>query len=221
MLVAQRQVAKPNGHRRHRSSPPSAVNLDLVGLVQCSVENQKEETKVDEDKNSADELTNASSHDKKKQKRKRQAVKDLRFQDLDQVGGGARKQKRKEYFEARKKKQKKEKKSEMSEFPKHDLISFGEVVVAPPRLSFPKFFYLLPVRAVLSARSFLLIFCVGEHFTLGKLTTVYVCAMATVHDASHERRRLRVIEAYRNNKGWESRPGIHLPSITEALSPQF
>ncbi|XP_078448020.1 coiled-coil protein isoform X2 [Wolffia australiana] len=32
-------------------------------------------------------------------------------------------------------------------------------------------------------------------------------------DASVERRRLQAVEAYRNMKGWESRPGIRLPTL--------
>uniref|UniRef100_A0A1D1Y0W9 Uncharacterized protein n=1 Tax=Anthurium amnicola TaxID=1678845 RepID=A0A1D1Y0W9_9ARAE len=143
---------------------------------------RSEETKSVEDKKGAVEVTNTNTNDKKKRKRKRKAAMDLRFQDLDQAGGLSRKQKRKEYFESRKKKQKKAKQSEISEFPEHERIRFGEIVEAPPRLSFPK-------------------------------------VLKTVHDASHERRRLQLIDSYRNKKRWESRPGIHLPSITENLSP--
>uniref|UniRef100_A0A2P2JPK8 Uncharacterized protein MANES_05G043400 n=1 Tax=Rhizophora mucronata TaxID=61149 RepID=A0A2P2JPK8_RHIMU len=37
-------------------------------------------------------------------------------------------------------------------------------------------------------------------------------ALKNVQDASRERLRLQAIEAYRNRKGWKSRPGLHLPS---------
>ncbi|KAG1360545.1 coiled-coil domain-containing protein [Cocos nucifera] len=37
-------------------------------------------------------------------------------------------------------------------------------------------------------------------------------------DASHERMRLQAIEAYRNRRGWTSRPGIQLPTLPEAPS---
>lgn len=36
-------------------------------------------------------------------------------------------------------------------------------------------------------------------------------ASKSVHDASNERLRLRTVEAYRNRKGWASRPGIRIP----------
>ncbi|XP_059634033.1 uncharacterized protein LOC132276569 [Cornus florida] len=36
-------------------------------------------------------------------------------------------------------------------------------------------------------------------------------ALKTTQDASHERLRLQAVEAYRNRKGWASRPGIQLP----------
>uniref|UniRef100_A0A5B7CAN4 Coiled-coil domain-containing protein 137 n=1 Tax=Davidia involucrata TaxID=16924 RepID=A0A5B7CAN4_DAVIN len=36
-------------------------------------------------------------------------------------------------------------------------------------------------------------------------------ALKTSQDASQERLRLQAVEAYRNRKGWASRPGIHLP----------
>lgn len=36
--------------------------------------------------------------------------------------------------------------------------------------------------------------------------------------ASHERLRLQAVEAYRNRKGWASRPGIQVPPVTANLS---
>ncbi|KAF5185740.1 Coiled-coil protein [Thalictrum thalictroides] len=43
-------------------------------------------------------------------------------------------------------------------------------------------------------------------------------AFKKVQDASHERLRLQAVEAYRNRKGWISRPGISLPSIIPNVS---
>ncbi|XP_019161046.1 PREDICTED: coiled-coil domain-containing protein 137 isoform X2 [Ipomoea nil] len=36
-------------------------------------------------------------------------------------------------------------------------------------------------------------------------------ALKTAHEASQERLRLKAVEAYRNRKGWTSRPGTQLP----------
>ncbi|GAV85294.1 hypothetical protein CFOL_v3_28732 [Cephalotus follicularis] len=44
-------------------------------------------------------------------------------------------------------------------------------------------------------------------------------ASKTVLDASQERVRLRAIEAYRNRKGWTSRPGLQLPPPKTASPP--
>ncbi|XP_010272638.1 PREDICTED: uncharacterized protein LOC104608372 [Nelumbo nucifera] len=44
-------------------------------------------------------------------------------------------------------------------------------------------------------------------------------ALKTFQSASHERLRLQAVEAYRNRKGWVSRPGIHLPPVTATPSP--
>lgn len=44
--------------------------------------------------------------------------------------------------------------------------------------------------------------------------------LKTGHDASRERLRLQAVEAYRNRRGWASRPGINLPppaAITPSL----
>jgi len=34
-------------------------------------------------------------------------------------------------------------------------------------------------------------------------------------DASKERLRLQAVEAYRNRRGWTSRPGVQLPALAE------
>ncbi|CAA7391756.1 unnamed protein product [Spirodela intermedia] len=125
-------------------------------------------------------MADMGSHDKKKRKRAKKGARDLRFQDLE-LAGGQRKQKRKEYLKARKIKSKRARNSESSEFPGRQEVKFGEVVDAPPKLSFPK-------------------------------------GLKTALDASTERRRLQAIEAYRSQKGWESRLGIHLPLVSEGHS---
>lgn len=39
----------------------------------------------------------------------------------------------------------------------------------------------------------------------------FVKALKNVQDASKERVRVKAIEAYRQRKGWNARPGIQLP----------
>ncbi|KAK9274259.1 hypothetical protein L1049_019073 [Liquidambar formosana] len=129
---------------------------------------------------------NNSTNEKRKAKRKRKQVKDLRFEtEMSELGiGSKRRERKKKYLEARKKKHKKAKTEENQEFPGHEKIKFGEVVEAPPKLvTIPK-------------------------------------AFKAAQDASKERRRLQAVEAYRNRRGWTSRPGIHL-SAPVTTSPLF
>lgn len=97
-----------------------------------------EKTTSDEHLNGKDATTNSSIYNDAKQKRKRKAINDLRFQELDQAASNLRKKKRKEYLEAKKKKHKKAKTDDVLDFPGHEEIRFGEVVEAPPKLSLPK-----------------------------------------------------------------------------------
>ncbi|XP_008778656.2 uncharacterized protein LOC103698423 [Phoenix dactylifera] len=140
-----------------------------------------EKTASDEHKNDKDATTNSSINNDSQQKRKRKAVNDFRFQELDQAASHVRKKKRKEYLEAKKKKHKKAKTDDVPNFPGREDIKFGEIVEAPPRLSLPK-------------------------------------ALKKPLDASRERMRLQAIEAYRNRRGWTSRPGIQLPTLPETPS---
>nr|CAD1830340.1 unnamed protein product [Ananas comosus var. bracteatus] len=78
-----------------------------------------------------DETADLSIDGVQKGKRKRLAVTDLRFQDLDQSTSQSRKKKRKEYFEAKRKKSKKQKTDDILEFPGREEIKFGEIVDAP------------------------------------------------------------------------------------------
>ncbi|KAJ0968667.1 hypothetical protein J5N97_025584 [Dioscorea zingiberensis] len=76
-------------------------------------------------------------NDKSNRKRKRKTVSDLRF--LDEAATlSKKKDRKKEYLQARKKKQKKTKINDIVNFPGHEEIKFGDVVEAPPKLSFPK-----------------------------------------------------------------------------------
>ncbi|PKA47692.1 hypothetical protein AXF42_Ash014469 [Apostasia shenzhenica] len=117
-----------------------------------------------------------------KRKRKRKSLKDLRFQELDQLAARSkRKERKKEYLKEKKKKNKKAKVDDTLDFPGKENIKFGEVVEAPPKLSFPK-------------------------------------VSKPPMNASQERLRFQAIESYRNRRGWNSRPGIKLPSLADTLT---
>ncbi|KAJ6807448.1 uncharacterized protein M6B38_170195 [Iris pallida] len=83
--------------------------------------------------------TSSGSDDNRKRKKKRRAV-DLRFRELEQDAavGSTKKERRKEFLELRKKKHKKQKVDDSLDFPGREEIKFGDIVEAPPKLSFPK-----------------------------------------------------------------------------------
>ncbi|XP_068649304.1 uncharacterized protein [Aristolochia californica] len=136
--------------------------------------------KIDE----SEDISNTKANMKKKTKRKRKTMDDLRLQMMNKELAGSsskRRERRTKYSQEKKKKSKKVKTDErVVDFPQHENIKFGEVVQGPPKLTFPK------------------------------VTT-------TFRDASHERLRLEAVEAYRNRKGWASRPGILLPPVSATL----
>lgn len=84
----------------------------------------------------------SENDDKNKKKRKRKEVKDLRFAlDEDKTNSQLKKKERKKKYEAKKKKHKKVEEDEILEFPGQEKIKFGDIVQAPPKLSFnPKGF---------------------------------------------------------------------------------
>lgn len=45
---------------------------------------------------------------------------------------------------------------------------------------------------------------------------VFLKAPKSFMDASRERMRLQAVEAYRNRRGWENRPGVKLPLMADA-----
>jgi len=126
------------------------------------------------DGSAADENVNAEGS---KGKRKRGKAMDLRFKELEENVSISKKQKRKKHLDEKKKKRKGNKTESLPDFPGREKVKFGEVVEAPPKLSFPK------VKSAL--------------------------------DASREMLRKEAIENYRNIKGWTSRPGLQLPTLTE------
>ncbi|KAM0934761.1 hypothetical protein DsansV1_C31g0219661 [Dioscorea sansibarensis] len=81
--------------------------------------------------------TDASLNEKSKRKRKRKAVSDLRF--LNEVATlSKKKDRKKEFLQARKKKHKKANTNDVVDFPAREEVKFGDVVQAPPKLSFTK-----------------------------------------------------------------------------------
>ncbi|XP_013631582.1 PREDICTED: protein SREK1IP1 [Brassica oleracea var. oleracea] len=85
-------------------------------------------------------LNNGDEKMKKlKRKRKRNQVKDLRFeQELAELDGRSkRKERKKKYWEAKKQKKSQGKTEDTlrENFPKHEEIRFGDVVQAPPKLA--------------------------------------------------------------------------------------
>ncbi|OUZ99483.1 hypothetical protein BVC80_8973g29 [Macleaya cordata] len=179
-------------HTNDPSKPPTTVLIHLQKpnskdepgskTARLKAEGDDEKIITPKHKDIEDESSHMNTDDKKKAKKKRKQVNDLRFDATGQGLGSTglkRKERKKKYLEAKKHKHKKAKTEESLDFPGHEKIKFGEVVEAPPKLSaVPK-------------------------------------AFKTVQDASHERLRLQAVEAYRNRKGWVSRPGIQLPtSIT-------
>uniref|UniRef100_A0A0E0L7B1 Uncharacterized protein n=1 Tax=Oryza punctata TaxID=4537 RepID=A0A0E0L7B1_ORYPU len=76
--------------------------------------------------------------DESKRKRKRGKAMDLRFKELDEAVAVSKKQKRKKYLDEKKKKRKGDKMETLPEFPGREKVKFGDVVEAPPKLSFPK-----------------------------------------------------------------------------------
>ncbi|KAM3196059.1 hypothetical protein ACQJBY_071968 [Aegilops geniculata] len=83
----------------------------------------------------ADENTNS---DGGKKKRKRGKVEDLRFKELEANVSVSKKQKRKKHLDEKKKKRKAGKAETHLEFPGREKVKFGDIVEAPPKLSFPK-----------------------------------------------------------------------------------
>uniref|UniRef100_A0A0D9WLC4 Uncharacterized protein n=1 Tax=Leersia perrieri TaxID=77586 RepID=A0A0D9WLC4_9ORYZ len=83
----------------------------------------------------ADENT---SVDGSKRKRKRGKAMDLRFKELDETVSVSKKQKRKKYLDEKKKKRKGDRMETLPEFPGREKVKFGDVIEAPPKLSFPK-----------------------------------------------------------------------------------
>ncbi|EAY99510.1 hypothetical protein OsI_21480 [Oryza sativa Indica Group] len=79
-----------------------------------------------------------ASVDENRRKRKRGKAVDLRFKELDEAVAVSKKQKRKKYLDEKKKKRKGDKMETLPEFPGREKVKFGEVVEAPPKLSFPK-----------------------------------------------------------------------------------
>ncbi|KAK4788889.1 hypothetical protein SAY86_020208 [Trapa natans] len=83
------------------------------------------------------EIVEVVSDNKKKRKRKRAQVEDLRFQSSVEESSRRRerrKMRQKEYKEGKKNKHKRANREENTDFPRHEKVQFGDVVKAPPKL---------------------------------------------------------------------------------------
>ncbi|OEL38604.1 hypothetical protein BAE44_0000379 [Dichanthelium oligosanthes] len=81
---------------------------------------------------------NVNAEGSKGKKRKRGKAMDLRFKELEENVSISKKQKRKKHLDEKKKKRKGNKTETVPDFPEREKVKFGEVVEAPPKLSFPK-----------------------------------------------------------------------------------
>ncbi|XP_062227931.1 uncharacterized protein LOC133926159 [Phragmites australis] len=104
--------------------------------LETTVDSKPAENKG-EDGPAANENVNVEES-KGKRKRKRGKAMDLRFKELDEKASISKKQKRKKYLDEKKKKRKSNKVEILPDFPGREKVKFGEVVEAPPKLSFPK-----------------------------------------------------------------------------------
>ncbi|WZZ48612.1 hypothetical protein YC2023_048719 [Brassica napus] len=128
-------VEKKENNTKARVDAAAKQNVKLVS----------EERNGDGYTNSSDQendalLNNGDEKMKKlKRKRKRNQVKDLRFeQELAELDGRSkRKERKKKYWEAKKQKKSQGKTEDTlrENFPKHEEIRFGDVVQAPPKLA--------------------------------------------------------------------------------------
>ncbi|KAK8949094.1 hypothetical protein KSP39_PZI005352 [Platanthera zijinensis] len=136
----ERSTETGHGKKNDESSSKNNTNLkeSRLGNVIAKLGGGVDKTKnniVKEKSTSAE----SSSADAKKRKRKRNSAKDLRFENLDQFGKHSkRKERKKQYLKEKKNKHKKVNEDDGLDFPGREQIRFGEVVTAPPKLSFRK-----------------------------------------------------------------------------------
>ncbi|KAK8958714.1 hypothetical protein KSP40_PGU022290 [Platanthera guangdongensis] len=129
-----------HGKKNDESSSKNSTNLkeSRLGNVLAKLGGGVDKTKnnIVKEKSTRAE---SSSADAKKRKRKRNSAKDLRFENLDQFGKHSkRKERKKQYLKEKKNKHKKVNEDDGLDFPGREQIRFGEVVTAPPKLSFCK-----------------------------------------------------------------------------------
>ncbi|XP_020219265.1 uncharacterized protein LOC109802344 isoform X2 [Cajanus cajan] len=122
-----------------RAQNTAAEERGDAGTLDVKLENINGELKAPQHMEVSDEqILENGAIDKKKKKRKRKEVKDLRFaMEVDKTSSQLkRKERRKKYLESKKKHKKSHEKEEM-DFPGHEKIKFGDIVQAPPKLAVP------------------------------------------------------------------------------------
>lgn len=133
-------VETEHGKRKDKSSSKKNSNLkesrSLTVIDKLGDDIEKKKINIVREKSAR---ADSSLADAKKRKRKRNSVRDLRFEDLGiVVKHSKRKERKKAYLKERKKKNMKVKVNDGLDFPGREKIIFGEVVKAPPKLSLPK-----------------------------------------------------------------------------------
>ncbi|XP_044444286.1 uncharacterized protein [Triticum aestivum] len=146
IAIQKKQDATAGGGKADASSgggAPGKHGADATGKDKAGKDKKTKkqnleaaaDAKVTEGGPVADENANA---DGGKKKRKRGKVEDLRFKELEANVSVSKKQKRKKHLDEKKKKRKAGKAETHLEFPGREKVKFGDIVEAPPKLSFPK-----------------------------------------------------------------------------------
>ncbi|XP_020200044.1 uncharacterized protein [Aegilops tauschii subsp. strangulata] len=147
IAIQKKQDATAGGGKADASSGPGGApgkhGADATGKDKAGKDKKTKkltleaaaDAKAAEGGPAADENTNS---DGGKKKRKRGKVEDLRFKELEANVSVSKKQKRKKHLDEKKKKRKAGKAETHLEFPGREKVKFGDIVEAPPKLSFPK-----------------------------------------------------------------------------------
>ncbi|CAD6337882.1 unnamed protein product [Miscanthus lutarioriparius] len=120
-----------------RKNKPATDKKTKKRTLVVPADSKASEIKGNEDGSAAHENENVNAEGSKR-KRKRGKAKDLRFEELDKNISVSKKQRRKKHLDEKKKKRKGNKTETVPDFPGREKVKFGEVVEAPPKLSFPK-----------------------------------------------------------------------------------
>ncbi|KAL3675302.1 hypothetical protein R1sor_025250 [Riccia sorocarpa] len=187
--VASGEKHNPNAYKRQRSEGSKASEKKKDKKRKLNDKENSKSSEGDEDKN------DAAAAKKTKLSRAEEEIKMLnaRFDRKAGVKPKSTGEKWKSYLNEKKKKKKRGKNSieeGLPEMHKHEKIAFGEVVQAPPKLTFPQKAAKIKEKEKGNGDQTLL----------------------------RERLRLQAIESYRQRKKWAERPGQKLPSLDNGVA---